>query len=238
MTKRGKFITFEGGEGVGKTTQVSILKKYLQERQINTIATREPGGTIVAEEIRNIILGDTLSNDTKEYDKNNCLSVEGTKANDTRLDQITEVFLLSAARRDHVKKIIAPALEKGDWVISNRFFDSTYAYQTIGENILDLEMLEMLQGIATDSLKPDLTIVLDMPASESLGRVVLRNNKKDKFDMLGLDFHNQVRDNFLKIAKLNSDRCRILDASMSMEEVTEQIVELVEGFEGEIKTAI
>ena len=236
MANYGKFITFEGGEGVGKTTQVAIIKKYLESKNIKVVATREPGGTIIAEEIRNIVLGNTLSNDTVEYDKENLLSVEGTLANETRLDQLTEVLLLSAARRDHLNKIILPALKNGSWVLCDRFYDSTFAYQTIGKESIEIEILENLQKLATNFIQPDLTLILDMPASDGLGRVVMRSGR-NKFDMFGLDFHKQVRDNFLKIAERYPDRCHIVDACNTLEEVTEQIKSFIAKIETKSKNS-
>ena len=231
MSNYGKFITFEGGEGTGKTTQVAIIKKYLESKNIKVVITREPGGTIIAEEIRNIVLGNTLSNDAIEYNKGDILSVDGTLANETRLDQLTEVLLLSAARRDHLNKIILPALEKGAWVLCDRFYDSTFAYQTIGEHSIEVEVLENLQKLTTNSMQPDLTLILDMPASEGLGRVVMLSGR-NKFAMLGLEFHNRVRENFLKIAERYPERCHIIDASNTMEEVTEQIKVFIEALSG------
>ncbi len=188
----GKFITLEGGEGTGKSTQARLLHAALQQRGIAAVLTREPGGAPGAELIRKLL-------------------VEGDAAN---WDSMCEALLLFAARRAHLRETIVPALKRGDWVICDRFTDSTYAYQgdTGG---LGRETIARLAEIAlgADSPQPDVTLVLDVAADIGLARAAARGGAENRFESLGVEFHQKLRDSFLQIAKREPARCVVIDAA-------------------------
>ena len=225
----GKFITFEGGDGAGKTTQAEILRQYLVSKDINVVSTKEPGGTALAEQIRNLLIEvKDLNLDLNDINDNK-IDFNDSEITATN-DVITEIFLLSAARRDHMIKKILPALKAGKWVVCDRFIDSTFAYQMVNKKIIDIELMTSIQSLATNNINPDVTFVFDIPAKEGLERVVLRNDNVNKFEMLGLDFHEKVRENFLQIAKRNKNRCKIIDSLGSMEEISEKIINILQPF--------
>jgi dTMP kinase len=187
--QRGKFITVEGGEGTGKSTQVRLLAEALARCGILVRATREPGGSPGAEAIRRLL-------------------IEGEGE---RWDAVTEALLLFAARRDHVNRVVAPALAQGVWVVSDRFADSTLAYQGYGKGVR-LDQLAALHRFALGDFAPDLTLILDLPANEGLVRAAARS-AADRFERLGRDFHERLRQGFRQIAADNPSRCVLIDAS-------------------------
>ena len=211
-SNKGKFISFEGGEGGGKSTQLKLLAIALQESDIDVLETREPGGSPDAELIRTLL-------------------VEGET---DRWDAQTETLLHYAARRDHLNKVILPALNKGQWVLTDRYADSTMAYQGYGHGVSKKAIHGFYQFIAGNK-QPDLTIILDLPAAEGLARADMRANEKaikiqqkeDRYERMGLEFHSRLRDGFLDIARKNKKRCMVIDATKSIEEIQTNIRKLV-----------
>ncbi len=211
-SNKGKFISFEGGEGGGKSTQLKLLAIALQESDIDVLETREPGGSPDAELIRTLL-------------------VEGET---DRWDAQTETLLHYAARRDHLNKVILPALNKGQWVLTDRYADSTMAYQGYGHGVSKKAIHGFYQFIAGNK-QPDLTIILDLPAAEGLARADMRANEKaikiqqkeDRYERMGLEFHSRLRDGFLDIARKNKKRCMVIDATKSLEEIQTNIRKLV-----------
>jgi dTMP kinase len=187
---RGRLITIEGGEGAGKSTQVGLLAAALAQAGIDTLRTREPGGSPNAEAIRNML-------------------VDG--AGD-RWDGVAETLLFCAARRDHVVRSIEPALAGGRWVVCDRFADSTLAYQGFGRG-LPIADLAALHRIALGGFTPDLTLILDLPVAEGLLRAARRAGAADRFERLDLEFHERLRHGFRQIAADNPGRCVMIDAS-------------------------
>ncbi|HTC84668.1 MAG TPA: dTMP kinase [Rhizomicrobium sp.] len=196
----GRFITLEGGEGTGKSTQIRRLAASLDAMGIRALATREPGGSQGAEEIRKLM-------------------VEGEPG---RWDAITETLLAYAARADHVRCTIGPALVQGTWVISDRFSDSTFAYQGAGRG-LDRETIRRIDSAVLDDFQPDLTLILDLDAKLGLQRALTRGNAENRFEKFGADFHERLRQSFLDIARRNPDRCRVIDAGGTEDQVAEAI---------------
>lgn len=203
--QKGLFITFEGGEGTGKSTQIRLFADYLEERGIPFVLTREPGGSEGAEEIRELLL----------------------KGNVNKWDKMTEILLFSAARRDHLVKKIYPALQDGKIVISDRFADSTLAYQGYGYGT-DADAVREVQAtynmIAGD-FKPDITFILDIDPKIGVMRSQKRiGNDEQRFENMELNFHNNLRNAFLKIAAEQPDRCVVINADQSIEQVHEDII--------------
>lgn len=186
---RGRFITIEGGEGAGKSTQARLLAAALDGIGIPVQATREPGGSPGAEAIRHLLL----------------------EGEGERWDAVSEALLLIAARRDHVARLIAPSLAQGIWVVSDRFADSTLAYQGYGKGV-PLDQLAMLHRLALGDLMPDLTLVLDLPVELGLARAAARS-AADRFERLDRDLHETLRQGFRRIAADNPGRCVLIDAS-------------------------
>lgn len=195
-----QFITLEGGEGTGKSTQAKRLAAKLGERGIDAIVTREPGGSAGAEQIRELF-------------------VHGEPG---RWSALTETLLVFAARVDHVEKTIKPALASGKWVICDRFTDSTYAYQGVARGT-DREIIRRVQSAAIGDFKPGLTLVLDLPVSVGLERAKVRSGSENRFEQFDAAFHEKLRQAFLDIAKKNGDRCVVIDASGSEEQVADLI---------------
>ena len=200
MTEPGRFITFEGGEGAGKSTQARRLAATLEKRGISCIVTREPGGSPGAEEIR-------------------ALLVNGEP---DRWGALTETLLLYAARADHVARTIKPALAHGRWVICDRFADSTYAYQGAGRGV-DRETVRRIEAVAIADFKPDCTFILDLPVEEGLKRANARSSAESRFEQFDVTFHERLRQAFLDIAKRSPDRCRVIDASADADTVAQAI---------------
>ena len=199
MTK-GLFITFEGGDGCGKTTQIKLLDEYLRNKGYKTLLTREPGSKGLGVKLREILLN---------YDG--------------EVSPVCESFLFLADRAQHVDCIIKPALKEGVIVLCDRHTDSTVAYQGYGRG-LDLEQIHNLNRIATSGLKPDLTIVLDVDVETSQKRV---GKEKDRMESAGIEFFQKVRQGFLEIAKQEPQRVKVVDSTQSIEEIHKQILELV-----------
>ncbi|MEO8300219.1 MAG: dTMP kinase [Rhizomicrobium sp.] len=200
----GRFITLEGGEGTGKSTQIRRLKAALEAKGIAVLATREPGGSPGAEQIR-------------------ALLVEGEPG---RWDAITETLLAYAARADHVARTIGPALLAGTWVISDRFTDSTFAYQGVGRGV-PRETIRRIDSAVLDDFAPDLTLVLDLDVTLGLKRAMARGAAENRFEKFGAEFHEKLRQAFLDIAKRHPERCRVIDAGGSEDEVAEAILAAV-----------
>jgi len=203
--KTGKLITFEGGEGAGKSTQVSILANRLTQSGHQVIATREPGGSLAAEEIREVL----LSGKAKPF------------------GAFAEALLFSVARQDHVDAVINDALAKGSWVISDRFLDSTRAYQGASGGVRQ-PVISALERLTLKGLTPDLTIILDLPVEEGLRRAAKRpGNGPDRFESENLAQHERIRKAFLDIAEEEPNRCVVIDASKPEALVAEDVWEAV-----------
>jgi dTMP kinase len=187
---QGRFITLEGGEGAGKSTQAARLKSWLEARGLGVVTTREPGGSAGAEMIRKLL-------------------VEGPAE---RWDGMTEALLHFAARRDHLRSTVWPALAQGTWVISDRFADSTLAYQGHGHGV-ERNVFDRLYGIAVGDFRPDLTLILDLPIETGLARAARRRGAETRYESLPLDFHARVRAGFLEIARHYPERCAVIDAT-------------------------
>ncbi|NDH62825.1 MAG: dTMP kinase [Alphaproteobacteria bacterium] len=200
----GRFITLEGGEGAGKSTQIARLKDKLERLGHAVVATREPGGAPGAEMVRKLL-------------------VEGPAE---RWDGTTEALLHFAARRDHLRSTVWPALKRGAWVISDRFADSTIAYQGYGYGV-DRRMLDKLYGIAVGDFRPDLTLILDLPVETGLGRAAARRGSETRYESLAVDFHGRVRAGFLEIATADPGRCIVIDATRDIEAVAAAIAAAV-----------
>jgi len=200
----GRFITLEGGEGAGKSTQIVRLADWLKARGRDVVTTREPGGAPGAEMIRKLL-------------------VEGPAE---RWDGTTEALLHFAARRDHLRATVWPALERGAWVVSDRFADSTRAYQGYGHG-LDLEALDRLYEVAVDGFRPDLTVILDLPVEAGLARAAARRGTETRYESLPRDFHDRVRKGFLEIAQAEPKRCAIVDASQNIDGIAQAIARAV-----------
>lgn len=197
---QGRFITLEGGEGGGKSTQAFRLVERLRRAGIQAECTREPGGAEGAEMIRKLL-------------------VEGGTG---RWDAETELLLHFAARRDHLRRTVWPALKRGCWVVSDRFADSTMAYQGYGHG-LGREPVETLYRLAIGDFKPDLTLILDLPVDAGLERTALRGDE-NRYERMGKDFHQRLRDGFREIARREPGRCVTIDAAQSLDAVAEAIV--------------
>ena len=203
--KKGIFITFEGGEGVGKSTQVKLFTEYLVKKKIPFIFTREPGGIIQCEEIRNILL------------HSNCnLSIEA------------EALLFSASRAEHINKVILPALSEGKIVICDRFFDSSFAYQGYARG-LGFDKIEKLTDVACGSLKPDLTFLLMMDPELAFKRKG-GADQTDRIETAGLDFHKKVNEGYLLTYKKFNKRIKLINADDTIESVNKQIINLFESY--------
>ena len=196
----GRFITLEGGEGSGKSTQAKRLAGALEARGLSVLVTREPGGSPGAEEIRTLL-------------------VNGAPG---RWDVVTETLLVYAARADHVGRTIGPALLADQWVISDRFADSTYAYQGAGRG-LARETIRRIDSLVLDDFKPDLTLMLDLDVETGLKRASSRGGAESRFENFDRDFHERLRQAFLEIAKRNPDRCVLIDATQDEEAVAASI---------------
>ena len=199
-----RFITLEGGEGAGKSTQMRLLAEHLRGRGIDVVTTREPGGSPGAEMIRKLL-------------------VEGPA---DAWDGTTEALLMFAARRDHLVRTIEPALRRGQWVISDRFADSTRAYQGHGHGF-DLERIDALYRLAVGSFQPDLTLILDLPVKVGLARAAARRHAESRYERLGIDFHQRVRDGFRRIAAAEPQRCLLIDADAAVEVVRDRVMQTV-----------
>lgn len=187
---RGRFITFEGGEGAGKSTQIALLKEALEKKDFPVLVTREPGGSPGGEDIRTLLVnGDTH-----------------------RWEPLTEALLNYAARHEHLEKIICPALNAGTWVLCDRFSDSTMAYQGYGHD-MNREIIRRLHRLVVGDLRPDLTLIMDLAVKEGLKRAHARGQGEDRYERMGEDFHERLRQGFLDIEKKDPGRCVLIDAT-------------------------
>jgi dTMP kinase len=196
----GKFITIEGGEGAGKSTQLRLLADWLYQRGIAVTTTREPGGSQGAEAIRKLL-------------------VEGAT---DRWDATTEALLHFAARRDHLVKTVWPALKRGEWVVSDRFGDSTMAYQGYGHG-LGRDAIERLYDVTVGDFRPDLTLILDIPVDAGLQRALARSGSETRYERMDIEFHRKLRQGFLDIAAREPQRCRVIDAKGTVDQVQAQL---------------
>ena len=206
----GTFITFEGIEGSGKSTQIALLANYLSDRGIRNVLTREPGGTLIGDQVRKILLDPA----------------------NRSLDPTAELLLYAASRAQHLHEIILPALTNGMTVLCDRFSDATLAYQGYGRR-LDIEMIRSLDRIVTTGMRPDLTILFDIEATMGIERARGRNNSlgleaEARFENEELIFHDRVRQGYLKLVAQEPDRIRIVDASGTSEAVQEQVRKIVD----------
>lgn len=200
MNKKGLFITFEGIDGCGKTTQMNLLAEYLQSNGYEVLLTREPGAKGLGEEIRKILL---------HYDG--------------EVSPKAESFLFLADRAQHIDVIVSPAVNSGKIVLCDRHTDSTIAYQGYGRNV-DIDKLNYLNNLATGNRKPDLTFVFDIDIETSMSRV---GKDKDRMESSGQEFFNKVRQGYLEIAKLEPDRVKVIDSTCSIDRIAQKVKELV-----------
>lgn len=204
--RKGLFISLEGIEGTGKTTQAKLLAEHLSRRGHTTVVTEEPGGTSIGLRIREVLL----------------------KVEHSEMHSLTELLLYNASRAQHIHELILPSLDAGTTVITDRFSDSTLAYQGFGRG-LDRDLIETLDRIVTAGLKPDLTLLLDIDAETGLGRN--RNaNKVDRLELEEIAFHRKVRAGYLEIARREPGRIRIIDAAGEIGQVHARVAEAVDGF--------
>jgi dTMP kinase len=199
-TPRGRFITFEGGEGAGKSTQVTRLADRLRIQGLEVVTTREPGGSPGAEAIRHLLLSGAAKK----------LGPEG------------EAMLFAAARSDHVDNVIRPALERGAWVVCDRFHDSTRIYQGVLGNV-DPKLINALERITVGDIAPDLTIVLDVPVELGLERAKARGEKADRFESENLEYHNWLRVAYRRLVEHEPDRCVLVDATANPDAVAVRV---------------
>ena len=202
---RGRFISFEGGEGAGKSTQATLLADALTRKNIRCLSTREPGGSPGAESIRELLLQGDIG----------------------RWDPMCEALLHFAARRDHVTNVIEPALSAGTWVICDRFTDSTVAYQGFGHG-LEISVIQDLHRTAVGDLWPDVTFILDIPVAEGFGRVANRSIDVDRYERMDSEFHARLRGGFLEIARENVRRCAVIDAQQPVDVIHQAVIALVD----------
>lgn len=197
---QGLFITFEGPDGCGKTTQMKLLAEYLEKKGEEVVLTREPGGKGLGEKVREILLN---------YDG--------------EVSDRCESFLFLADRAQNIDIIVNPAVKAGKIVLCDRHIDSTVAYQGYGRG-LDIERINMLNNLATNGKKPDLTFVFDVDVETSMKRV---GKEKDRMESAGIDFHNRVRQGYLELAKQEPNRIKVIDATKSIEEIHDEVINIL-----------
>ena len=203
---QGKFITIEGTEGVGKTTNIEFIQHWLNRRGVELVSTREPGGTPLAEEVRELLL----------------------TPREEKIGDSTELLLMFAGRAQHLDQVILPALDSGTSVLCDRFTDASYAYQGFGRE-MDCSLITELEQIVQGDLRPDLTLILDIPVEIGLKRASERS-APDRFEQEQIEFFDRVRQGYLKIAEENPERCAVIDASQSLEQVQASIEAVLENF--------
>ena len=201
MTNKGLFITFEGGDGCGKSTQLELVKKYLEERGFKTLTTREPGSIGLGQKLREVLL---------HYDGD--------------VAPRAEAFLFLADRAQHIAKIVKPAVNDGVIVLCDRHTDSSVAYQGYGRGE-DIEQINMLNKLATQGIKPDLTLLFDVSTEVAQTRV---GNEKDRMESAGIEFHKKVRQGYLEIAKNEPQRIKVIDSNVTIEEVFAQVKKVID----------
>ena len=199
MRRKGLFITVEGVEGAGKSTNIRVIEEFLSEWKLDYILTREPGGTLIAEEIRELLL----------------------KHHEEKMDATTELLLIFAARAQHLSTKIRQTLAEGTWVLCDRFTDATYAYQGAGRG-LDVKLISQLERLVQDNLRPDLTVIFDLDPSVGLERARQRG-QLDRIESQKLEFFQRVREGYQNIASRQSDRCLLIDASQTREMVRQSL---------------
>jgi dTMP kinase len=207
--QQGRFITFEGGEGAGKSTQLKRLVARLETGGREVVATREPGGSPGAESIRDIVLRGAAD----------------------RWSPVTETLLMYAARRDHVERVIRPALARGAWVVCDRFADSTRAYQGAAGGTAPA-LIAALETHILEDTRPDLTLIFDLPVAVGLERAHARAGAEMRFESKGQAFHERLREGFLAIAKAEPARCAVIDATGSLDAVEARVWAAVDGHFG------
>ena len=200
MINKGTFIVFEGGEGTGKTTQAQILKDQLNTNNILTILTREPGGTKESEEIRKILINGEIN----------------------KWDGISETLLHYAARREHIKKKIIPELKKGTWIICDRFFHSTEAYQGAGYGV-SADFLNTLKKAVCEDLVPDITFIFDQKVEKSIQRIKDRN-ENNRYENFDINFHNRVRQYFKNLKNTPNKNCILINADDTIKNISDKIL--------------
>jgi dTMP kinase len=205
-TNAGLFITFEGGEGVGKSTNLQFAARWLKDRGIGVLCTREPGGTPLAEEIRGLLLSPRQE----------------------MVDPTTELLLMFAARAQHLNAVILPALKRGTWVLCDRFTDATFAYQGYGRR-LPLTSISQLEKLVQDDVRPDCTVLLDADSDVGLTRAKNRGGL-DRFEQEDIDFYRRVREGYLTRAKADAGRYCLIDASKPLDAVQQQIAAALDRF--------
>ncbi|WP_275097514.1 dTMP kinase [Sedimenticola hydrogenitrophicus] len=203
---KGKFITVEGGEGAGKSSNLAFIRDLLEQSGVEVVFTREPGGTALGEEIRDLLLGHKHTGMAKD----------------------TELMLMFAARAEHLARIILPALNAGKWVLCDRFTDASYAYQGGGRGI-EMARIRALEEWVQQGLKPDLTLLLDLPIETGLDRAEQRS-EPDRFEVEQHAFFERVRSTYLEIAQSDSQRVRVIDAAVPLAQVQAQIRLIIERF--------
>jgi dTMP kinase len=204
-SKKGLFISFEGGEGVGKSTQIELLKTSLTKKNINVLSTREPGGTKEGELIRKFLVSGEISS----------------------WDSYSESLLFNALRREHINKIINPSLFKGDIVLCDRFIDSTIVYQGVGGGINQTLLLSLHKNFCYD-LYPDITFFLSLDPKVGIDRTLSRNNKtENRFENMGLSYHQKIQDGFKALSDKNNKRFFEINAELSIEKISNQIYDHV-----------
>lgn len=201
MSSRGLFITIEGGEGVGKSTNIAFLKQFLVQRGIDVIVTREPGGTQLGEEIRALLL----------------------EVRHDELSSMAELLLIFAARAQHILQVMEPALSQGRWVLCDRFTDATYAYQCGGRGI-DVDLVGRLENLVQYTLRPDATILLDAPVTIGMSRAIDRG-PLDRIELESTEFFQRVREAYLQRAAASGGRMYVLDVARPLAEVQRELIE-------------
>ena len=201
--KKGKFITIDGVEGAGKSTQISFICDYLKAKGINVVLTREPGGTDLGEKIRELLLS--------------------TKTKSMHSD--SELLLMFAARNEHIHEKIIPALERGDWVLSDRFTDASYAYQGGGRG-LDIQRIEQLEQWVLQDFTPDMTLLLDIPVEQGMSRVESRG-EKDRIELEAMDFFERVRQAYIARSEKYPQRIKLIDSSKTKVHTSAQIEQIL-----------
>lgn len=205
MAYKGLFITLEGGEGSGKTSQIKVIEEYLEKNNIPYISTREPGGIKISEDIRGILL-----------DKKNI-----------KMDERTEALLYCASRRQHLVEKVIPALKEGKVVICDRFIDSSLAYQGYAREI-GMDIVYEINKFAIDQYMPSLTLFLDINPEEGLRRVRNRNDEMNRIDLEKLDFHKKVREGYLKLLQQYPNRIKKINAEQSIEDVSKEVINIID----------
>lgn len=199
-----KFISIEGIEGAGKSTQIAFIQSFLQQQGKQVVVTREPGGTELGEQIRELLL----------------------RPRDSGMSHDAELLLMFAARAEHIEQVIKPALARGDWVLCDRFVDATFAYQGGGRGI-PVDRIKTISDWTLDGLQTDLTLLFDLPVAVGQTRVVKRQQQKDRFEQEKAAFFQTIRDCYLQRAEQEPDRIKVIDASRDITDVQQQVKNLL-----------